>query len=592
MAQRGKKPIPKTQREISISQQEPYVNPDTGETRGNPNDAANLNNRGKQTSFRNDDVKPFELGFKEIDESIFYYMENVIKPKIDQNGVIQKVPIIYGSPERWKQIQKDGYYRDKKGKIMMPLITFKRVNIEKNRTLTNKLDANNPNNLHVFEKKYSPKNTYDNFNILNNRIPKKQFYAVVVPDYVTITYDFIISTYYVEQLNKLIESMSYASDSYWGNPERFKFKAMIDSFATPIELNQGGERIVKSTFQLKLHGYLVPNTIQKQLNSIKKYSNKNSIIFTTEVVNTLDDTQIRDTQDRTEINVSDEFPSYAQSQSSPSPENNLLLDDLTGSTGAFSLRKLKSSYSGKAIQVRRASDNTTQDIGFVNNQLDTASLNTFCSGTDGFVTIWYNQSDTSNNAIQTTAANQPKIYDLSTGCETNSGKPSINFIGANDNWLEVTDTSFGNIGDVISNFSVSHLTTGTGNIYPTIIGKGIFADGTHQFFRFPDANKFTIRVDGTNHSTGYDNFGATRLISNINTLSTVSIYADSVQILSASNSQDLTGTNTLKFYIGKNSQGSANNFRGFIQEIILFSNDQASNRTTIETDINANYSIY
>ena len=312
MAQRGKKPIPKTQREISISQQEPYVNPDTGETRGNPNDAANLNNRGKQTSFRNDDVKPFELGFKEIDESIFYYMENIIKPKIDQNGVIQKVPIIYGSPERWKQIQKDGYYRDKKGKIMMPLITFKRANIEKNRTLTNKLDANNPNNLHVFEKKYSQKNTYDNFNILNNRIPKKQFYAVVVPDYVTITYDFIISTYYVEQLNKLIESMSYASDSYWGNPERFKFKAMIDSFATPIELNQGGERIVKSTFQLKLHGYLVPNTIQKQLNSIKKYSNKNSIIFTTEIVNTLEDAQIRNTQDRTEIDVSNNFTQFEE----------------------------------------------------------------------------------------------------------------------------------------------------------------------------------------------------------------------------------------------------------------------------------------
>ncbi len=270
----------------------------------------------------------------------------------------------------------------------------------------------------------------------------------------------------------------------------------------------------------------------------------------------------------------------------------LLLDDLSGSTGGFSLRKLKSSYSGNAIQVRRASDNTTQDIGFVNNQLDTATLNSFCSGTDGFVTIWYNQSDTSNNAIQTTAANQPKIYDSSTGCETNSGKPSINFIGANDNWLEVTDTSFGNIGDVISNFSVSHLTTGTGNIYPTIIGKGIYADGTHQFFRFPDSNKFTIRVDGTNHSTGYDNFGATRLISNINTLSTVSIYADSVQILSTGNSQDLIGTNTLKFYIGKNSQGSANNFRGFIQEILLFGNDQASNRTTIENNINTNYTIY
>ena len=303
MAQRGKKPIPKTQREISISQQEPYVNPENGETRGNPNDATS-NNRGNQKSFRNDETKPFELGFKEIDESIFYYMENIIKPSIDQNGVIQKVPVIYGNPERWKQIQKDGYYRDKKGKIMMPLITFKRDNIEKNRSLSIKLDSNNPNNIwgvQLFEKSYSPRNTYDNFSLLNNRTPLKQYYAVVVPEYVTITYDFIISTYYVEQLNKLIEAMSYASDSYWGNPERFKFKATIDSFATPIELVQGGERIVKSTFQLKLYGYIVPNTIQKQLNSLKKYNNKTKIVFSTEVVNNINDIPGDYTESRLEI---------------------------------------------------------------------------------------------------------------------------------------------------------------------------------------------------------------------------------------------------------------------------------------------------
>jgi len=590
MAQRGKKPIQKTQREISISQQEPYVNPDTGETRGNPNDAANLNNRGKQTSFRNDDVKPFELGFKEIDESIFYYMENVIKPKIDQNGVIQKVPIIYGSPERWKQIQKDGYYRDKKGKIMMPLITFKRVNIEKNRTLTNKLDANNPNNLHVFEKKYSQKNTYDNFNILNNRIPKKQFYAVVVPDYVTITYDFIISTYYVEQLNKLIESMSYASDSYWGNPERFKFKAMIDSFATPIELNQGGERIVKSTFQLKLHGYLVPNTIQKQLNSIKKYSNKNSIIFTTEVVNTLDDTQIRDTQDRTEINVSDEFPSYAQSQSSPSSENNLLLDDLTGSTGAFSLRKLNSTYTGNAIQVRRASDNTTQDIGFVNNQLDTSSLNTFCSGTNGFVTIWYNQSDVSNNLIQTTAASQPKIYDSSTGVQLENGNPTIIF--NTSLYLEATNTNFLNLSDVVSNFVV---------LKSTHLSTQVFLDKSHtgegMYFAFFGSNG-TIQ----NHYDGHTSYLGSSparnnqhiLYSNFNNLGSLGIktYINSNLEFQTTTTSDLIGTNNYKFRLGGNTKYSTWWLKGNVQELLFFSSNQTSNRTTIENNINTNYTIY
>jgi hypothetical protein len=103
-----------------------------------------------------------------------------------------------------------------------------------------------------------------------------------MPDYVNITYDFIISTYYVEQLNKIIEAINYASDSYWGNPERFQFKAKVDNFATPLEIQSGGERIVKSTFSLKLYGYVVPDTIQKDITSIKKYSDKSQIIFNIE----------------------------------------------------------------------------------------------------------------------------------------------------------------------------------------------------------------------------------------------------------------------------------------------------------------------
>jgi len=283
MAERGKIPTPKTQREISISQQEAF---DT--TRGNPNPTSTFN-RGNQVSFRDDNTKPFSLGFKEIDEAIFYYMENIIKPTVQQNGVVQKVPVIYGSPERWKQIQKDGYYRDKKGKIMMPLITFKRNNIERNKTLSRKLDANNPNNVQIFTKKYNNKDAYSNFDLLNNRTPTEQYYAVVIPDWVNITYDFIISTYYIEQLNKIIEAVNYASDSYWGNPERFKFRASIDNFSTPTELVSGGERTVKSTFSLKLYGYIVPDTIQKELTALKKFNKKTQIIFNMETVSNIND---------------------------------------------------------------------------------------------------------------------------------------------------------------------------------------------------------------------------------------------------------------------------------------------------------------
>ena len=291
MADKGKTPIPKTQREILNSQIEPY-NPPEGSpgfsATGNPNNA-NTVNRGNQVSFRGDTTKPFSLGIQDIDKAIMYYMQNVIKPTVIQNGVVQQVPFIYGSPERWKQVQKDGYYRDKKGKIMLPLITFKRNNIEKVRNIANKLDANNPHNVSVFQKKYSVKNAYDNFSILNNKIPQKVNYAIVVPDYVNLTYDFIISTYYVEQLNKIVEAINYASDSYWGNPERYQFRARIDNFATPVEIENKGERAVKATFSLKLYGYLVPDIVQKQLNSLKKFNTPSQIVFNMEVVQNVDD---------------------------------------------------------------------------------------------------------------------------------------------------------------------------------------------------------------------------------------------------------------------------------------------------------------
>ena len=80
-------------------------------------------------------------------------------------------------------------------------------------------------------------------------------------------------------MNKIVEAMNYASDSYWGNPERFKFRARIDNYATSVEIEDAGNRVVKTNFSLKLHGYLVPDTIQKELSSIKKISNVTHNIF-------------------------------------------------------------------------------------------------------------------------------------------------------------------------------------------------------------------------------------------------------------------------------------------------------------------------
>ena len=278
-----RKPTPKTQKEISISQHDPHF-----QEYGNPNLATpDSKNRTLQQSWKGDTTKPFNIGIQDIDEAIFYYFENVIKPTVIQNGEKIPVPVLYGSPEKWKNYQKDGYLRDIKGSLMAPLIVFKRNSIDKIRNIGNKLDANNPHNYGVFQKKYDQNNAYNSFNVLNNRTPEKQYYAVVIPDYVTVSYSFVVFTYYVEQLNGIVEAIQYASDAYWGNPERFKFQSRIDSFGFQTELNESAERVVRSTFDLKLTGYIIPDVVQKDTTSISKFNNKTKISIFTETTGSL-----------------------------------------------------------------------------------------------------------------------------------------------------------------------------------------------------------------------------------------------------------------------------------------------------------------
>lgn len=267
-----RKPVPKAQSELSQDSITAYTN--RGKSR-----IKIERNRAENRKVTSDDVKQFSIGLRDIDETIVYYFNNVIKPSVLQNGTRKNVPIIYGSPERWAAVQKDGFYRDKNGKIQAPLIMYKRDSLEKNRNLGNKLDANNPVNFGIFEKKFSMKNVYDRFSILNSRDRVKEYYGVIIPDYVNITYSCIIFTDYVEQMNKIIESVNFAADSYWGDPERFKFRAMIDNFTTVTELNQGEDRKVRTEFQINMLGHIVSDSINAQLNGLNKFYSKSAISF-------------------------------------------------------------------------------------------------------------------------------------------------------------------------------------------------------------------------------------------------------------------------------------------------------------------------
>jgi hypothetical protein len=126
--------------------------------------------------------------------------------------------------------------------------------------------------------KYTEKNKYDRFDLLNNGVfkskPTNQIYSVTLPNHVNIGYECMIWTDYVDQNNKLLEQINFASKDYWGDRERFKFRARVDNYSVEQELNDGEDRNVKTTFDLNVNAYLLNDTIVDGMQGIKNTTQK------------------------------------------------------------------------------------------------------------------------------------------------------------------------------------------------------------------------------------------------------------------------------------------------------------------------------
>jgi hypothetical protein len=253
-----------------------------------------------------------------------------------------------------------------------------------------------------------------------------------------------------------------------------------------------------------------------------------------------------------------------------------LLDLYPSAAAAYSVRKLRAAYTGSAIRVRRSSDNTEQDIGFSGANLDTSALTSFCSGTNGFVTTWYDQSGNGRNGTNSTAANQPQIVSSGSVLNVNS-KPSLQFDGSND-ILNLTLFTVSNY----SNFTVmAKASTGT-----TAIS---FGNTGGQSVGVAFENNWYESASGTFLFGGYTNNTNQNLFSVIKSGSNVSDF------VFAQNSSTLTGFTGSGFasmdieYIGGRPTlfGTQN-----LQEIVLYNSSQTSNATGIKSNINTYYGIY
>ncbi|HOS46353.1 MAG TPA: arabinofuranosidase catalytic domain-containing protein [Paludibacter sp.] len=273
----------------------------------------------------------------------------------------------------------------------------------------------------------------------------------------------------------------------------------------------------------------------------------------------------------------------------------------------YSVRKIRPSYTGYCMRVRRSSDNKEQDIGFIGQHLDIASLLTFVGTGNGFVSIWYNQGIDGNNydVIQTTSSKQPQIV-FSGTVFYQDGKPAVNYDGSQT--LETKTDPLVYLGSPITIFGVAYgIKSGDdSNVarnWARLVGN--FSDNYWFFGRFYNKTLQSMYGNGS-----YWQFINSKSGDNCNLTANSDIVWHGLRLL-ATTMQDGTDnylycngvfvsktTNlpmssfTGRFSVGGSYTGEpTQQWVGNIQEIIIYRGQKLLLRKAIENNINAYFNF-
>ena len=227
-------------------------------------------NKAKQVRRDQDNVKNISVGIYDVDSAFKTFLEKDVKPTIEDDGRFYPVPVMYASPEKWASAQRDGFMRDDNGMILTPVISFKRNNLSINTELSKLKVAQNEDAHQMFERKYTQANRYDQFSILTNQQPVREFMSVERPDYVNLEYEVVVWCDYMEQVNKIVEQIIYFQGRSFG--DRYKFVIKGDSYSFETVSEMGQDRITRANISLVAKAYIVPEYTAMANNTKRKFS--------------------------------------------------------------------------------------------------------------------------------------------------------------------------------------------------------------------------------------------------------------------------------------------------------------------------------
>ena len=248
-------------------------------------------NRANQVRRDNDIIKTPKCSIEDVDFAIISYIRDILKLQVTENGQLIDVPVMYANGEKWAQVQAKGYMRDRKGKIMTPLISIRRGSITERDTLKGLGVNNNPaGNDHIYHNKHSMNNKYDRFSVQYGKQRKKEYYVSLVPEFIDVSYELLLWTEYTEQMNSLVEQIMPTNGFAYGTT--FKFPTFLQDVSFDTTNATGEDRVVRATIPMTTKASLLAPFELQRSNFEKRFSVK-KIVFGNE-------------QSSFDVNVSDE----------------------------------------------------------------------------------------------------------------------------------------------------------------------------------------------------------------------------------------------------------------------------------------------
>jgi hypothetical protein len=224
---------------------------------------------------------------RDVDYAITYELDENFDFHVKQNSRKIKVPVIWDRQERWTWARQRRNLKSVKDKVLLPLIVINRNDISEHPSHVTRPDItrlNNVGRVGSFRQRYSKKNRYDNFRVLQGSQPEREYYITQVPDFIEASYDVTIYTEYRWQMDKMTDLIQYYNYSYWGNEDTGRiFYTKVDSISTETEMSDEA-RYIKNDLSLTVDGYIIPDKLRDGQPGTEKQTSPSKIEFKENVV--------------------------------------------------------------------------------------------------------------------------------------------------------------------------------------------------------------------------------------------------------------------------------------------------------------------